>query len=116
MLSSRFLVRCGVRQGGILSPILFIIYVNDLNLSVQNSGYGCYIKYIYVRCIMYAVDLLIMSPSVIGLQNLLDICTHYGNKYHILFNAQKICCIAVGKNYSKCSSLPDMYCILVISM
>ena len=58
---------------------------------------------------MYADDLLIMSPSVIGLQNLLDICTDYGNKYHILFNAQKTCCIAVGKNYSKCSSLPDMY-------
>ena len=30
VLSSCFKVLCGVRQGGILSPILFNIYVNDL--------------------------------------------------------------------------------------
>ena len=38
--SSSFKVTNGVRQGGILSPKLFIVYMDDLNdqLSISNIG------------------------------------------------------------------------------
>ena len=35
-----FDVNFGVRQGGVLSPILFSIYVDDLIGELRNSGYG----------------------------------------------------------------------------
>jgi len=38
---------------------------------------------------MYADDLLIMSPSLVGLQHMLDTCSQY---------AAKTACVAVGKD------------------
>ena len=39
MLSDLFIVHCGIRQGGILSPILFSVYVDDLIGQLRASGY-----------------------------------------------------------------------------
>ena len=42
--SSAFKVHTGVCQGGILSPLFFNMYVDDLIKNLENSGYGCFIK------------------------------------------------------------------------
>ena len=39
--SEKFGVTNGVRQGGVLSPILFSIYLDTLLLSLKNTGVGC---------------------------------------------------------------------------
>ena len=44
VLSSFFNVYCGVRQGGLLSPLLFNLYVDDLLCELQASKLGCFIK------------------------------------------------------------------------
>ena len=44
---------------------------------------------------MYADDLVIISPSVKGLQRLLDICTVYGQNHDILFNHDKTVCMCM---------------------
>ena len=62
VLSSCFKVLCGVRQGGILSPILFNIYVNDLIDSLRVTNVGCSICNVFMGCIMYADDLILISP------------------------------------------------------
>ena len=40
--SVAFKVLNGVKQGGILSPIMFCVYIDDLLLLLQNSDVGCY--------------------------------------------------------------------------
>ena len=40
--SDHFEVSNGVRQGGVLSPILFTIYLDGLLDSLHTSGRGCY--------------------------------------------------------------------------
>ena len=39
-LSSKFQVTNGVRQGGVLSPLLFNVYVNELSKLLNKSGIG----------------------------------------------------------------------------
>ena len=40
-LSAKFSISCGVRQGGVLSPLLFSVYINDVILKLQISRRGC---------------------------------------------------------------------------
>jgi len=67
MFSSVVQLQCGVRQGGVLSPTLFAVYVNDIILALSKSGHGCYFDNMFIGCIMYADDLLLLlwSPYVI---------------------------------------------------
>jgi Reverse transcriptase (RNA-dependent DNA polymerase) len=79
--SSEYKMLAAVRQGSIWSPILFNIYVNNLIEELKSSGYGCFIGRTFVGCIMYADDLLLSSPSVNGMQSMLDICSVYGGSH-----------------------------------
>jgi len=58
VLSVQYQLQCGVRQGGVLSPVLFAVYVNSLIESLWQSRYGCYIGSLFDGCVMYADDLL----------------------------------------------------------
>jgi len=51
-----FKVSSGVRQGSVLSPYLFAVYVDDVG-KLFNVHFGTYI-------VMYADDILLLAPSV----------------------------------------------------
>ena len=70
VLSSSSAVTYGARQGGILSPILFNVYVDELIELLRDSGYSCYVNRTFIGCLMYADDLLVLSPTVGGMQAL----------------------------------------------
>jgi len=60
----------GIRQGGVLSPYLFAVYVDDAITTVEHKRIGCYYKSVSVSIIMYADDIVLLSPSVTALQQL----------------------------------------------
>ena len=63
------MVSCGVRQGGVPSPFLFNLYVDELIYELEASDTGCCVCGKFIGCtIMYADDLLLLSASVSGLQ------------------------------------------------
>ena len=88
-LSTSFNVSNGVRQGGILSPYLFNVYMDDLSVGLNKCPYGCLVGGKSVNHLMYADDLVIFSPSSAGLAKWLDICSIYGNQHDIRYNSMK---------------------------
>ena len=79
----------GVKQGGVMSPLLFTIYIVVLLCRLRDSGYGCHIGNLFCGAIGYADDVILLTPTVTGMTNLLNICTQYGLEYDVLFNPNK---------------------------
>ena len=75
LFSDMITVTCAVRQGGVLSPVLFAVYVNDLIEKLSRSGHGCRIGKMYLGCVMFADDLILISASLYDLQAMVDICS-----------------------------------------
>ena len=92
-------MKSGVRQGGVISCLLFNIYINDLICILKNSGNGCYMSGLFMGCIFYADDVLLLSGSVIKLQKLLDLCNDYANEFSLVFNNKKSWSMMYGKEY-----------------
>ena len=78
MISSGFGVSNRVHQGGILSPYLFCVYMDDLSNKLNDIKVGCTIGATLINHIMYADDLVLLSPSAMGLSLLLSVCSAYG--------------------------------------
>jgi len=48
-------LQCGVRQGGVLSPMLFAVYVNDRTLALSKFSHGFYFDNMFANfavCLM----------------------------------------------------------------
>ena len=95
--SNSFHVSNGVRQGGVLSPILFSIYLDVLIERLKAEGIGCYAGSNYVGVVAYADDVTLLCPSRQGLQQMLDICATYGRAFMITYNETKTECIKFVK-------------------
>ena len=94
--SSKFSVRNGVRQGGVLSPILFTVYVDSLLDALRASGRGCYWHSLFAGAFCYADDLTILTPSADGLRKMLSVCEEFASSHCVRFNPAKTQLICFG--------------------
>ena len=91
-MSDSFKISNGVRQGGILSPKLFAVYLDKLSVAPNKSGIGCNVG-ACVNHLFYADDLCLLAPTAMGLQQTMNICYDYGAEHDIVFNAKKSYCV-----------------------
>jgi len=89
VLGDSFRILCGVRQGGVLSPVLFSLYIDDIIVNLRNSGYGLHIGSTFIGYILYADDIVLLPCSCFGLQKLVNICMDYGKSWDKSFNPNK---------------------------
>ena len=87
--SIEFLITEGVKQGGVLSPYLFNLYVNDLIKSCVEADLGANIDGTNLSIIAYCDDIIILSPIAFHAQMLLGKIYDYSKKWMIEFNASK---------------------------
>ena len=99
--SMYFKVSNGVRQGGVLSPKLFAIYIDDLSQDLAMCKSGCYINEQCMNHVMYADDICLLAPSAIGLQRLLDVCFDFNISNDIMFNPIKSVCVVFKSKSNK---------------
>ena len=84
------------RQGSSLSPVLFTLFVNMFIIKMRHLNVACAINRIFLGCIMYADDLIVLSASVTGLQAMLDCCNKISNSLVLKFNVLKSWSSVIG--------------------
>jgi retron-type reverse transcriptase len=78
-----FSVTHGVKQGGILSPALFSIYIDVLLERLRNSGQVCFVGTIFAGAFGCADDIIILCPSKFSLRTQLNVARSYSVEYLI---------------------------------
>jgi len=93
--SNVFSVVSGVKQGGVISPVLFCLYMDELLVWLREAGVGCYVSGWFVGALAYADDLVLLAPSATAMRRLLSVCfcASYASEYNMFFNAQKSKCL-----------------------
>ena len=58
---------------------------------------GCHVDNVFAGAIAYADDLILLSLSLIGMQNMLNVCTKNFNAKRLKLNIDKCVAIIIGK-------------------
>jgi len=88
-ISNHLPVTNGVKQGGVLSPILFIIYMDERLRTLSLCGVGCYVVNIYCGSFWYADDVILLAPNLYSIKKLMCICEAFAKEYDVIVNSQK---------------------------
>ena len=94
--SDYFSCYTGVRQGGNLSPLLFALYLNDLesflkynhvnNLKLNDNIFDQFLK---IQILLYADDTVLLSDNADGLQYSLNCLARYCEHWKLQVNTSK---------------------------
>ena len=98
MESSSFKVKNGVRQGAILSPSLFCVYLDTLLSHLRDAGVGCHIGGTFLGAFGYADDVTLLAPSRQGLQAMLKVCEDFAASHSMQFSTDPV----PSKSKTKC--------------
>ncbi len=85
-----FSVSNSVKQGGVLSPILFSIYLDGLLSKLNKKSVACHMENYFVGCLAYADDLTLIVPSRQVLQIMISICEGYAADYDVILMVLKV--------------------------
>jgi len=80
---------------GVLRPYLCSVYLDELLDHLGSARMGCTVGNMVVNHLIFA-DICVFSPSIGGLQCLLNICDDYAAKHKITFNCNKTIGIIFG--------------------
>ena len=79
----------GVRQGCILSPLLFNMYTEELTRRIRKEGLGVMIGENPLGTLLYADDVVLIAEEREDMQKLLDISADYGREFSLSFGVGK---------------------------
>ena len=98
-VSNYFTVRNGVKQGSVLSPLIFAIYTDSLLKRLEESGVGCHLGGHFPGALAYADDITLLSPNMSGLRTLSKVGEEYATEFDVTFNGKKVsCCFSWVEN------------------
>ena len=96
-LSDAFSLRCGLRQGCVLSPCLFSLFIMDLAGELEHRGLGVRVKGKWMGSCLFADDIVLLASSAAELQSMLNVAADYASRWHLRFNPKKCGVLIVGQ-------------------
>ena len=96
--SDEWLQGNGVRQGGVLSALLFNFYISSTISSISQLNAGCSLSLTKTSIISYADDISLLAPSASGLQILIDALFEKISKLGLVINPSKSCYLVFRKS------------------
>ena len=88
-----------IRQGGVISSALFLVFMDYVLVKLKKFGPGFHIHNLCFNAFMYADDLLLLSISLSDLQNMINICNAEFDCLDMSIDADKSLCIRVSKRF-----------------
>ncbi|MES9883123.1 MAG: reverse transcriptase family protein [Sedimenticola sp.] len=87
--SKTFKVLQGTRQGGIISPFFYLVYIDALLRELEHCN--CGMTFYDTNCSSPTVadDMVLVSYSKNGLQTMMNICNEYSCKWRYKYNCSK---------------------------
>ncbi len=98
VLSNNWRLRNGVRQGSIISPILFNFYINGVLNDISEMSVGCNLAAIRHNIQGYADDITLLTPSAGSLQILIDKLSIKIEALCLTLNDKKSVCMIFESN------------------
>ena len=89
VLSTAIPSNVGVKQGCLVSPLLFNLFLSDLPDIFTTECDPVKIHNVSLNCLMFADDLVLMSESANGLQKCLSKLQHYCDTWSLKVNVSK---------------------------
>ena len=98
-LTESFLANQGVKQGCILSPLLFNIFIADIveRFETENCRPIKIDESRNLSCLLWADDIILLSHSEEGLRNMLSALDSYVNENRMSINTKKTQCMIFNK-------------------
>ena len=90
--STEFRLKNGTRQGSVLSPVLFSVYIDGLLGDLRAKQLGCAIGGCWVGAMGYADDLILLAPNREVLQNMLNTWESYAyaELHNLVFSTHQV--------------------------
>ena len=87
--SEQFGISNGTRQGAVLSPPLFSLYLDDLLKELRALGVGCHMGGLWMGATCYADDLLLLAPTCSAMEAMIKVCEKYAIRNNISFSTHE---------------------------
>jgi hypothetical protein len=104
-----FNVSKGTRQGSVLSPLLFNMFLSDLLYELEGVNQGLRVGTQLYNSFAYADDVSIFAATVPGLQQLINTCSDYCLKWRFKFGIKKSQCLIPDYYVNICDKEPTFY-------
>ena len=95
-------LKIGALEGSFQSPNLFNLFVDVIVDVLPKAGCGCFVRQIYIGCLVVAGDIIFVSASIVALHEILDICFHKGEEHRIVFKNSKFLLFKLSHSYDCC--------------
>ncbi|KAL1129468.1 hypothetical protein AAG570_013994, partial [Ranatra chinensis] len=81
-----FLTTSGVKQGCLLSPLFFTLFINDLDDCLK---YGIWVSKIVLKSLLYTDNTVLLANSPRALQHMIDDLANYCRQWTLKVNLNK---------------------------